>query len=127
MNADRVLLDTHTLIWWAEDDPRLPEAADLRIRHADLAVVSIASAWEIAIKASLGRLTLPVAVEDILEIAGFALLPVTLAHTTEVARLPPHHRDPFDRMLVAQARIEGLTLVTGNRRLAAYDVRSFWR
>jgi PIN domain nuclease of toxin-antitoxin system len=82
---------------------------------------------EIAIKASLGRLTLPMAVEHILEIAGFVLLPVTLAHTTEVAKLPPHHRDPFDRMLVAQARIEGLTLVTGDRRLAAYDARSFWR
>jgi PIN domain nuclease of toxin-antitoxin system len=61
-----------------------------------------------------------------IEASGFALLPLTLAHVDEVAALPPHHRDPFDRMLVAQARVENLTLITGDRRLAAYDVPTFW-
>jgi len=127
MNGDRLLLDTHTLIWWAEDNPRLPPASDARIRHADLALVSIASAWEIAIKASLGRLALPMAVEHILDESGFVLLPVTLAHTAEVAKLPHHHRDPFDRMLVAQARTERLALVSHDRVFRRYDVQVMWR
>jgi PIN domain nuclease of toxin-antitoxin system len=127
MNADRFLLDTHTLIWWAEGSPRLPPATDARIRRANLVFVSIASAWEIAIKASLGRLTVPMAFEDILDEAGFVLLPVTLVHTNEVARLPHHHRDPFDRMLVAQARAEHLALVSHDRVLRQYDVQILWR
>ena len=126
-NGARLLLDTHTLIWWAEDNPRLPPATDARIRHADLALVSIASAWEIAIKASLGRLAVSMAVEEILAEAGFVLLPVTLAHTAELATLPHHHRDPFDRMLIAQARTERLALVSHNRTLRRYDVQVTWR
>lgn len=126
MNADRLLLDTHTLLWWAEDDPRLPAATDARIRRADLALVSIASAWEIAIKVSLGRLIVPMALEDVLDEAGFVLLPVTMAHTAEVARLPHHHRDPFDRMLVAQARTESLALVSRDRVFERYDVSLLW-
>ena len=127
MNGERLLLDTHTLIWWAEDNPRLPPATDARIRHADIALVSIASAWEIAIKTSLGRIAVPMAVEDILDEAGFALLPVTFAHTAEVAKLPHHHRDPFDRMLVAQARTEGLALVSHDQMIRKYDVQVMWR
>ncbi len=127
MNSDRFLLDTHALIWWAEDNPRLPPATDVRIRRANLVFVSIASAWEIAIKTSFGRLSVPMAFEDILAEAGFVLLPVTLDHTDEVARLPHHHRDPFDRMLVAQARAEHLALVSHDRVLRQYDVQVLWR
>ncbi len=126
MSADQLLLDTHTLIWWAEDNPRLPVATDARIRDANLVWVSIASAWEIAIKTSLGRLTVPMRFEDILDKAGFVLLPVTLVHTDEVARLPHHHGDPFDRMLVAQARTENLALVSHDRVFRQYDVRVLW-
>lgn len=127
MNGDRLLLDTHTLIWWAEDSPRLPPATDARIRHAAQALVSIASAWEIAIKTSLGRMAMPMALEDILHEAGFDLLPVTLAHTAEVARLPRHHRDPFDRMLIAQARAESLALVSHDRMVRNYEVQVIWQ
>ena len=126
MIGERLLLDTHTLLWWAEDNPRLPPATDARIRRADLALVSIASAWEIAIKTSLGRLAVPMAVEDILDEAGFVLLPVTFAHAAEVAKLPHHHRDPFDRMLVAQARTERLALVSPDRVFRKYDVQVMW-
>jgi PIN domain nuclease of toxin-antitoxin system len=127
MSGDRLLLDTHTLIWWAEDSPRLPPATDSRIRHAAEALVSVASAWEIAIKTSLGRMAMPRALEDILSEAGFDLLPVTLAHTAEVARLPHHHRDPFDRMLIAQARAEGLALVSHDHMVRSYDVHVVWQ
>jgi PIN domain nuclease of toxin-antitoxin system len=122
MIGDRLLLDTHVLLWWAEDDPRLPMVSDATIRSAATVFVSVATAWEIAIKISAGKLSLAMPLGDIVGEAGFEVLPITLEHTTEVARLPRHHRDPFDRMLVAQARHERLTLITHDRRLFAYDV-----
>ena len=86
-------------------------------------LVSAASIWELAIKEEQGRLRVPPDFLPLIGETGFGALPITLEHGAEAARLPPHHRDPFDRMLVAQARLEGLTLVTADAGLGAYDVR----
>ena len=117
MIGDRLLLDTHVLLWWTEDNPRLPMVWDATIRSAATVFVSVATAWEITIKIAAGKVRLAMPLGDIVGEAGFEVL-----HTTEIARLPRHHRDPFDRMLVAQARHEQLTLITHDRRLFAYDV-----
>ena len=123
----RLLLDSHTLLWWVRDDPALRKRARTLIADpANECYVSHASAWEMAIKASLGKLTLPSTVErfvvDQCEINGFRLLPITLAHIALVELLPFHHRDPFDRLLVAQARLEGMTLVSRDPALKAYGI-----
>jgi PIN domain nuclease of toxin-antitoxin system len=88
--------------------------------------VSVASAWEVAIKRGLRKLMLPESFEAGMTDSRFQLLQITLAHAERVADLPLHHRDPFDRMLIAQCRVEGLTLVTADRRLAAYDIPTLW-
>ena len=118
----RLLLDTHALLWWLDADPRLDPAAVSAIGDADTVMVSAASAWEIAIKQALGKLTGPDDLAGELVTNGFTPLPITVAHASTAGALPPHHPDPFDRMLVAQARLEGLTLVTRDPRLADYGV-----
>jgi PIN domain nuclease of toxin-antitoxin system len=120
----RLLLDTHALIWALAEPARLsPEARDALGEPAHAVFVSAASAWEIAIKASLGRLDFPLAAwERALAEAGFAELPVRGPHAIAAGSLPRHHADPFDRMLIAQARHEGLTLVTRDAAFAAYGV-----
>jgi PIN domain nuclease of toxin-antitoxin system len=122
----RLLLDTHVLLWWSTDSPRLQESARDAIRSAGRVVVSAASAWEAAIKAGSGKLTLNVPFEAVAEVNGFEKLPITFAHAAAVATLPEHHRDPFDRMLVAQAQAEGLTLVTHDRALDPYGIPILW-
>ncbi len=118
-----LLLDTHVLLWVATRDPRLGSAAAESIRDgARLVFVSAASAWEIAIKRALGKLDAPADLGAVLRAYRFTPLDVTIDHGLGVEALPPLHRDPFDRMLVAQARTEGLTLVSNDARLAAYDV-----
>lgn len=116
------MLDTHVLLWWQEDDPGL--GADVReaIAGAPEVFVSAASAWEASIKASLGRLRIPESFGRGVDAAGFTELPVTFSHAERVAELPHHHGDPFDRLLVAQAQLEGLSLVSRDRRLALYEV-----
>lgn len=117
------LLDTHAFIWGQAGDPRLgPAATEILIDPSAPVYLSIASAWEMAIKASRGRLETPDDLEAIVDEAGFDVLAIDLRHTDEVRRLPFHHRDPFDRLLVAQARVEGLALVTSDPAMAAYDV-----
>ncbi|MFL6263645.1 MAG: type II toxin-antitoxin system VapC family toxin [Thermoanaerobaculia bacterium] len=124
--ASRLLLDTHVFLWWRGEPSRLSPDARSSISTADIVFVSAASAWEAAIKASLGRLELPDTVEAGVLASGFEKLLITLSHAEHAANLPPHHRDPFDRMLVAQARAEGLTLVTHDRLLEPYDVEILW-
>lgn len=118
----RLLLDTHVVLWWQEAAPELGAELRASIASADLVYVSAASAWEVEIKRALGKLVLPAPFADVLAPNGFLELPVTMRHAAATAALPSHHRDPFDRMLVAQALVEGCTLVTGDRALAAYGV-----
>jgi PIN domain nuclease of toxin-antitoxin system len=120
----RVLLDTHAFIWW--DNGELDPAAVDYIVAADEVWVSAASGWEIAIKAALGKLHATAAVADAVAEYGFGELPVSLRHTDVVRTLPPHHSDPFDRLLVAQAQHEGLTLVTADRAFERYRVLVHW-
>lgn len=122
-----LLLDTHVLLWGLENSPRLGAQARARITDASNTVwVSTASAWEIAIKVKAGRLELSeppeVCVPRELERAEFVPLPVALDHALGVGALPPDHADPFDRLLIAQAVAEGLTIVTADRAFAAYNV-----
>jgi len=126
VRINKLLLDTHVFLWWRANDPLLKEAARSAISDADIVFVSAASAWEAAIKAALGRLELPDTVESGVEDSGFEKLPITFSHAEATGLLPPHHNDPFDRMLVAQARAEGLTLVTHDRKLKLYDVPILW-
>lgn len=118
----KLLLDTHIVLWWQGDRARLHERARAAIRAADEVYISTASAWEAEIKRSLGKLSFPQSFADILDFNDFRELPVTLAHAAELGRLPRHHRDPFDRMLIAQASVEGCTLVTADRIFTMYGV-----
>jgi PIN domain nuclease of toxin-antitoxin system len=116
-----LLLDTHVLIWW-DEGRRLSGSARRAIETADTVYVSAASAWEVAIKTGLGRLRPTRTVEEAVEESGFLELPVTFRHAQRVSGLPALHRDPFDRLLVAQADLEGLTLVTRDPVFAQYTV-----
>ncbi len=123
----RFLLDTHALIWSATDPDQLSESASAAICDpANDVFVSAVSGWEIAIKRSRGRLRFPGVDRAMLADLRMIELPVTLAHAAEIAVLPDHHRDPFDRMLIAQARIDDLTVVTRDRSFDAYDVATHW-
>jgi len=116
----RVLLDTHLLLWALSAPARLPPAARRLIQGADV-YVSAASIWEISIKAALGKLTAdPNEVLAALEPAGFLGLPIAGEHAARVASLPPVHRDPFDRLLIAQALVEPMRLLTDDNVLGAY-------
>jgi PIN domain nuclease of toxin-antitoxin system len=118
-----LLLDTHIVLWCLGDNPRLPNAARSAIKEAERVFVSIASAWELAIKAALGKLEYPPSFELAIEESGYLTLLVGFAHVERLRSLPLHHSDPFDRMLVAQAQVESLTLVTKDTWCAAYDVQ----
>ncbi len=115
-----LLLDSHIILWWLADDPRLSPKARRLIERADDVYVSAATTWELALKASLEKLRIPEGFVETVEEEGFRHLPITPLHAMAVKALPWHHRDPFDRLLVAQARMEGLRLVTAERRLARY-------
>jgi PIN domain nuclease of toxin-antitoxin system len=117
------LLDSHVMVWFAAANPALAADVAAAIRDdANSAVVSVASVWELEIKRAKGMLTVPQDAGARLNAAGFDLLDVTLTHVVRAAELPSHHRDPFDRMLVAQAQAECLTLVTADAAIERYDV-----
>jgi len=119
-----LLLDTHILLWWLSDDPRLPVAARSAVSAPDEdVVVSAAAVWEIAIKKAAGRLDAPDDLLEVLATNDFQTLEMTAPHAMLAAGLPPHHADPFDRMMIAQARKEALTLVSADRRFPLYDVQ----
>ena len=123
-NQLRILLDTHVWLWWKGDDAQLGPSTRAAIRAAGEVRFSVASAWELAIKQSIGRLKLPPCDDIGAELAKHAFLPlsVELHHAAGVARLPRIHGDPFDRLLVSQAVAEGLTLVTSDAVLMRYGV-----
>ncbi len=127
----RLLLDTHTFLWAVLDDPRLSDQARALMLNADNEIlVSPASYWEIAIKISLGKYTLNDDFEAFMQrqtiYSEFTPLPISLKHTAVVATLPFHHRDPFDRLLVAQAISEGVPIISTDRALDAYSVTRIW-
>ena len=121
-----LLLDTHVFLWWLEENERISPLLRTSIGSSPRVVVSAASAWEAAIKASLGKLRMPGAFEDGVDACGFEKLPIAFRHAERAGRLPPHHRDPFDRMLVAQAIEEKLTLVSADRQFDRYHVPLLW-
>lgn len=118
----RLLLDTHVFLWWQADSARLGKHARRAIIKAEAVFVSAASAWEVAVKSALGKLRLPAPFEQAVEESAMQKLPVLFPHAAALAQLPGHHADPFDRMLLAQARVEGLVLVTADAALAAYGI-----
>jgi PIN domain nuclease of toxin-antitoxin system len=119
----RLLLDTHVLIWWDMGQP-LHAKAGRAIRDAEQVFVSAVAGWEIALKTSLGRLETRRSVVEAVAESGFEELPIRLVHTEHLGNLPWHHRDPFDRLLAAQALSENLTLVTRDRVFRRYGVRT---
>jgi len=127
----RLLLDTHSFLWFAEDDPRLSATARALIEDAaNEVLLSLGSVWEIAIKVSRGKLQLDqpllTLVQQEVRLDGMVLLAITLDHLAVVSTLPFHHRDPFDRLLVAQAQVEAVPLVSVDTALDSYGITRLW-
>jgi PIN domain nuclease of toxin-antitoxin system len=123
----KLLLDTHAAIWWLSDDPRLGTAAATQLGDdSNEVILSAVVVWETAIKRSLGKLDIPGDLAATLLAEGAVPLAVGLDHAAAVEHLPHHHRDPFDRLLISQATIEGATLVSGDESMRAYDVPILW-
>lgn len=127
----RLLLDTHTFLWWIDDAPQLSTAARRAIGDANTeCYLSLASCWEMAIKSSLGKLQLAKPVErfvsEQLAANNFTLLNIELRHAAKIEKMPFHHRDPFDRLLIAQAMTEKLAVVTADKAFAGYGVKIIW-
>lgn len=118
----RLLLDTNALLWWLVDKGLTDQAREAIADPGNLVAVSAVSAWEISIKKALGKLSAPDNLEHQIQAAGFTPLPVTITHGIAAGQLPRHHDDPFDRMLIAQAAAEGLTIVTRDKRFSDYNV-----
>lgn len=126
-----LLLDSHTFLWFCQDDPSLSASAKILIEDAgNRKLVGVASCWEIAIKAGLGKLTLGepsgTYIPNALSRTGFDLLAISFAHATPVESLPQHHKDPFDRLLICQARIEGIPIVSADNHFDAYGITRLW-
>jgi PIN domain nuclease of toxin-antitoxin system len=127
----RLLLDTHTFLWWVSDAPEFKSTTKRAIaNNKNECYLSVASCWEMAIKASIGKLRLAKPMErfitEQLAANGFALLNVDLRHAAKVETLPFYHRDPFDRLLIAQAMMEKLTIVSADRVFSKYGVKVLW-
>jgi PIN domain nuclease of toxin-antitoxin system len=123
----RLLVDSHVLLWHVLDDARLGPAPTAAIEAEGAEIfVSTASLWEIAIKTSIGKLEAPENLPERITEMGFEMLPVSVGHAWHVRALPLHHRDPFDRLLIAQAQLERLPIVTADPAFEAYDVAVVW-
>ncbi len=127
----RLLLDTHTMYWYIEGDPKLSTTARILIQDAlNEVLISPASYWEIAIKISIGKWQLNRTYEEFIDIGlnqyGFHVLPILPTHTARLIGLPFHHKDPFDRLLVAQAMVEGIPIVSYDTVLDAYGITRLW-
>ena len=120
----KLLLDTHILLWWLTHDPKLSQAETAIITDPDnLVFVSAATAWEIAVKKMIGKLEAPDDLPIALAANSFLELPITIEHSQKLYKLPLHHHDPFDRIMVAQAMSEDLTLMTRDAKIAIYDIK----
>jgi PIN domain nuclease of toxin-antitoxin system len=123
----KLLIDTHAALWLLDEDTRLTPSADQMLTdRANEVLLSAAVVWEVAIKQSLGKLDAPDGFSSMLIDGGATPLPVSIEHARAVASLPWHHRDPFDRLLVAQASLEDAVIISGDERLRAYDVQVGW-
>jgi PIN domain nuclease of toxin-antitoxin system len=127
----RLLIDTHALLWFVGKDPQLSARAEAAIDDLhNQQIVSIVSLWEIAIKHSLGRLPLILPLADFITrhvtLSKVQLLPITVAHILKVAELPHHHRDPFDRLLIAQALVENIPIVSVDDKFDPYGITRIW-
>jgi PIN domain nuclease of toxin-antitoxin system len=127
----RLLLDTHTFLWWINNDPQLSDSARVAISsERNECFLSVASCWELAIKASIGKIRLTKPVERFIpeELAAndFQLLSIDFRHVAKVETLPFHHRDPFDRLLVAQVLTEKITIISADAMLSEYGVKRLW-
>jgi len=119
----KLLLDTHTLLWWLDDNPKLSAEAREAIGNSENEVyISAVTAWEIIIKKRLGKLRAPARLDREITAHRFEPLSITLAHALALDRLPDHHEDPFDRMLIVQAMLEGLMLITRDINIRKYPV-----
>ena len=118
----RLLVDSHVALWWLDEHPSLGPGCRSSIEQADTVFFSAVTPWELGIKKALGKLSFPAGLTDKLEAEGFEALSISARHAEHAAALPAHHRDPFDRMLIAQAQLESLALVTADHGLHAYDV-----
>lgn len=122
-----LLLDTHVLLWWLDETQQLSSKARNAIIEPDnLVYLSAVVVWECRIKQALGKLELPPQFENVLSAESFLTLDITTAHAHGIVELPPIHQDPFDRMLVSQARLERLTLVTSDDVLRNYPISTLW-
>lgn len=127
----RHLLDTHTLLWYARAEPQLSSTAKaLILDPANEILISPASFWELAIKVSVGKLVLRQPFQDFLDLClkqcAMTLLPIEPRHTVVLSSLPFHHRDPFDRMLIAQVMVEGIPIISIDQSLDAYPIQRLW-
>ncbi len=119
-----LLLDTHVLLWWLDDNPALSRKARAAIGEGkNLVFISAVVVWEIRIKQALGKLEIPSNFRTVLDHQPFKALNITIEHAHAIGDLPAHHRDPFDRMLAAQAKVESLTLVTRDTHLKKYGIK----
>lgn len=117
------LLDTHTFIWWIEDNVNLSYQSKQIISNPNnLIFISAVNTWEITIKKSLGKLSVPGNLEEIIYQCGFDILPITIKHTLSIENLDKYHDDPFDRLLISQAMIENLTIITRDEKIIKYKV-----
>ena len=118
----RILLDSHVALWWLDDHSSLGAGCRRQIEQADEAFFSVVTPWELGIKRALGKLTMPDGLVDTLRSGGFTPLHISVEHAERAPMLPNHHRDPFDRMLVAQAQLEALALATADKIFGAYGI-----
>lgn len=117
------MLDTQVFIWWMESNKRLPRNINLLINDPQNTIsISVASAWEMVIKRQKGKLRVPKDIEGGIKAGGFSLLPIELEHVLRIEKLPLFHKDPFDRILISQAQIEYLTLISNDRKIWRYKI-----
>ncbi|MEK7559016.1 MAG: type II toxin-antitoxin system VapC family toxin [Patescibacteria group bacterium] len=118
------LVDTHIFIWWLSEDKKLNKSTQKILKDPNSHIyVSIATLWEISIKNTAGKLPLKTTITEMVSFSGFELLSINLSHVLNLGKLPIYHNDPFDRMLIAQAKAEGLTLLTDDRKIKKYDIK----
>lgn len=127
----RILLDTHVFLWWDSDPGKLSARVNSLLSNPEhIIVLSVASTWEIQIKKQLGKLSLSIPLDELIEsqqqINEIEILPVHLAHVLMLDNLPPHHKDPFDRIIISQAKVEDIVIVSADPVLAKYDIEIVW-